>query len=223
MKRIARWAQQIGVARAVCFALLFALVPLRLADPAPLAELRVRAFDFFQVLRPRVQTIRPVVIVDIDEASLKEIGQWPWPRTTIADLVTGITQLGAVAIGFDIIFPEPDRMSPSVAERSFRGIDAETAPSSTASQVMTMRWPTPSSIRASWWDRPVRRSSNPKRRRKRRCKPDSRYAAPIPAPIWSRFRACCGTCPRSNRPPPAAGYFPSIRKAMELSAACRSS
>jgi adenylate cyclase len=126
MKRIARWAQQIGVARAVCFALLFALVPLRLADPAPLAELRVRAFDFFQVLRPRVQTIRPVVIVDIDEASLKEIGQWPWPRTTIADLVTRIAQLGAVAIGFDIIFPEPDRMSPSVAEHSFRGIDAET-------------------------------------------------------------------------------------------------
>ena len=126
MKRIARWVQQIGVAQAVCFALLFALVPLRLADPAPLAELRVRAFDFFQVLRPRVQTIRPVVIVDIDEASLKEIGQWPWPRTTIADLVTRITQLGAVAIGFDIIFPEPDRMSPSVAEHSFRGIDAET-------------------------------------------------------------------------------------------------
>jgi adenylate cyclase len=126
MKRIARWAQQIGVARAVCFALLFALVPLRLADPAPLAELRVRAFDFFQVLRPRVQTIRPVVIVDIDEASLKEIGQWPWPRTTIADLVTSITQLGAVAIGFDIIFPEPDRMSPAVAERSFRGIDPDT-------------------------------------------------------------------------------------------------
>jgi class 3 adenylate cyclase/CHASE2 domain-containing sensor protein len=126
MKRIARWAQQIGVARAVCFALLFALVPLRLADPAPLAELRVRAFDFFQVLRPRVQTIRPVVIVDIDEASLKEIGQWPWPRTTIADLVTSITQLGAVAIGFDIIFPEPDRLSPAVAERSFRGIDPDT-------------------------------------------------------------------------------------------------
>ena len=126
MTRIARWAQQIGVARAVCFALLIALVPLRLADPGPLEELRVRAFDFFQVLRPHVQTIRSVVIVDIDEASLKEIGQWPWPRTTIADLLTRITQLGAVAIGFDIIFPEPDRMSPAVAEHSFRGIDAET-------------------------------------------------------------------------------------------------
>jgi CHASE2 domain-containing sensor protein len=54
-----------------------ALVPLRLADPRPLEGLRVRTFDFFQVLRPRPQEIRPVVIVDIDEASLKAIGQWP--------------------------------------------------------------------------------------------------------------------------------------------------
>jgi len=126
MNSLIRRAQQVGLARAVCILLLFALVPLRLADPRPLEELRVRTFDFFQVLRPRPQEIRPVVIVDIDEASLKAIGQWPWPRTTVADLISQITQLGAVAIGFDIIFPEPDRMSPAIAERSFRGIDAET-------------------------------------------------------------------------------------------------
>jgi class 3 adenylate cyclase len=126
MKGLIRRAQQVGLARAICILLLFALVPLRLADPRPLEELRVRTFDFYQVLRPRQQEIRPVVIVDIDEASLKAIGQWPWPRTTVADLVTRITELGAVAIGFDIIFPEPDRMSPAIAEKSFRGIDAET-------------------------------------------------------------------------------------------------
>jgi len=126
MNRIARWARQFGVARAVCTVLLFALVPLRLADPRPLHEVRLRTFDLFQVLRPRVQTARPVAIVDIDEASLKAIGQWPWPRTTLADLVTRITRLGAVAIGFDVIFPEPDRMSPAIAEQSFRGIDADT-------------------------------------------------------------------------------------------------
>ena len=126
MNRMARWARQFGVARAVCLVLLFALVPLRLADPRPLAELRLRTFDLFQVLRPREQKARPVVIVDIDEDSLKEIGQWPWPRTTLADLVTRITQAGAVTVGFDVIFAEPDRMSPAVAEHSFRGIDAET-------------------------------------------------------------------------------------------------
>jgi adenylate cyclase len=126
MNSLIRRAQQVGLARAVCFLLLVALVPLRLADPRPLQELRARTFDFFQVLRPRPQEIRPVVIVDIDEASLKAIGQWPWPRTTVADLFKQITELGAVAIGFDIIFAEPDRMSPAIAERSFRGIDTET-------------------------------------------------------------------------------------------------
>jgi adenylate cyclase len=126
MKTIARWARKFGVARAVCIVLLFALVPLRLLDPRPLEEVRLRAFDLFQVLRPREQTAMPVVIVDIDEASLKDVGQWPWPRTVVADLVTRCTQLGAVAIGFDVIFAEPDRMSPAIAERSFRGIDDET-------------------------------------------------------------------------------------------------
>jgi adenylate cyclase len=126
MRRLARWARQFGVARAVCTLLLFALVPLRIYDPRPLEEVRLRTFDLYQVVRPREQTIRPVIIVDIDEASLKEIGQWPWPRTIVADLVTRIGELGAVATGFDIIFAEPDRMSPAVAEHSFRGIDAET-------------------------------------------------------------------------------------------------
>jgi adenylate cyclase len=126
MTRIARWARQFGVARAVCLLLLFALVPLRLANPRPLEELRLRTFDFFQILWPRQQNSRPVAIVDIDEASLKSVGQWPWPRTVLADLVTHITQAGAAAIGFDVIFAEPDRMSPAVAEQSFRGIDADT-------------------------------------------------------------------------------------------------
>src|SRR5580704_12503776 len=126
MKKLARWARQFGLARAVCIVLLFALVPLRVLDPRPIEELRPRSFDLFQVLRPRPQTSFPVVIVDIDEASLKAIGQWPWPRTVLADLVTHITQAGAAAIGFDVIFAEPDRMSPAVAEQSFRGIDADT-------------------------------------------------------------------------------------------------
>jgi adenylate cyclase len=126
MDRIARWARQFGVARAVCIVLLFALVPLRLANPRPLEELRVRTFDLFQVLHPRQQSSHPVAIVDIDEDSLKAIGQWPWPRTTIADLITRIAELGAVTTGFDVIFAEPDRMSPAVAEQSFRGIDPET-------------------------------------------------------------------------------------------------
>ena len=132
MKRIARWAREFGIARAVCILLLFALVPLRIADPPPIEELRLRTFDLFQVMRPREQTMRPVVIADIDEASLKEVGQWPWPRTVIADLVTRLRDYGAVAVGFDIVFAEPDRMSPAVAAGSFRGLDAQTREKLTA-------------------------------------------------------------------------------------------
>ena len=127
MKTLARWARQFGVARAVCTVLLLALVALRAADPPPLQELRLRTFDLFQVLHPRAELVpSPVAIIDIDEASLKAIGQWPWPRTVVADLVTKLKEQGALVIGFDVIFAEPDRMSPAVAAESFRGLDADT-------------------------------------------------------------------------------------------------
>jgi adenylate cyclase len=53
-----------------------------------------------------------VRVVDIDEASLAEQGQWPWPRTTLAKLSTRLMELGASTVAFDIVFPEPDRLSP---------------------------------------------------------------------------------------------------------------
>jgi adenylate cyclase len=126
MRTLARWARTFGLTRAICILLLLALIPLRILDPPPLEEIRLRTFDFYQSLRPRQTVARPVTIVDIDETSLKEIGQWPWPRTIVADLVTQLSQLGAVAIAFDVIFAEPDRMSPSIAATSFRNLDDDT-------------------------------------------------------------------------------------------------
>src|SRR5262245_35925967 len=126
MSTLAHWARRFGLTRAICLLLLLTLVPLRILDPPPLEEIRLRAFAFYQVLRQRQAVERPVVIVDIDETSLKQIGQWPWPRTIVADLITRLSQLGAVAIAFDVIFAEPDRMSPSIAVTSFRDLDEET-------------------------------------------------------------------------------------------------
>jgi len=110
----------------LCLVLLALMVFLRIVDPSPIAELRLKAFDFFQELKPRVATQRPVVIVDIDEKSLKALGQWPWPRTRIADLITQLTKMRALVIGFDVVFPEPDRMSPQIAAQSFQGLDDAT-------------------------------------------------------------------------------------------------
>jgi adenylate cyclase len=110
----------------MCLALLIGLAALRIADPAPVEEIRVRTFDTFQRIDPRVKTARPVTIVDIDEASLAKLGQFPWPRTRIADLITNLTKLGAVVIAFDIVFSEPDRLNPDVAADTFRDLDEET-------------------------------------------------------------------------------------------------
>ena len=130
MKRLRilrRWfKRRFGYARLMCLALLIGLAALRIADPAPVEELRVRTFDSFQRIDPRVKTARPVTIVDIDEASLAKLGQFPWPRTRIADLITNLTRLGAVVIAFDIVFSEPDRLNPDVAADTFRDLDEET-------------------------------------------------------------------------------------------------
>ena len=99
---------------------------LRATDPLPLEELRLRTFDTFQVLSPRDAEERPVVIVDIDEPSLRALGQWPWPRTRVADIITRLTELGALVIGFDVVFAEADRLSPQLAADAFRDLDETT-------------------------------------------------------------------------------------------------
>ena len=106
--------------------MLVGFAALRMLDPAPVREIRVRTFDLFQLFNPRVKKIKPVTIVDIDEKSLAKLGQWPWPRTVIADLITDLTRLGAVVIGFDVVFSEPDRLNPDVAARTMRDLDEAT-------------------------------------------------------------------------------------------------
>ncbi|MBV8926271.1 MAG: adenylate/guanylate cyclase domain-containing protein, partial [Bradyrhizobium sp.] len=130
MKRLRIWrrwfTRKFGFARVLCLLMLVALAGLRLLDPVPIRELRIRTFDTFQLLDPREKKIKPVTVVDIDEASIAKLGQWPWPRTTIADMIINLTNLGAVVIAFDAVFPEPDRLNPDVAARTMRYLDEAT-------------------------------------------------------------------------------------------------
>jgi adenylate cyclase len=127
LRILRRWfKRRFGFARLLCVGLLIGLAALRVADPAPIEEFRVRTFDTFQVLEPRVKTARPVRIVNIDEKSLAKFGQWPWPRTVVADLVNSLNRLGPAAIGFDVMFAEPDRLNPAVAAGTLRNLDEET-------------------------------------------------------------------------------------------------
>ena len=126
MKRLLHWARRLGLAQTWGAGLLILLLFMRVMDPLPIEELRLRTFDLFQVIEPRAATQRPVVIVDIDDLSLSRLGQWPWPRTRLADLITELAKLGALVIAFDIVFSEPDRLSPQIAVEAFRGLDEET-------------------------------------------------------------------------------------------------
>jgi len=118
--------RRFGYARLACLALLIGFAALRVLDPAPVEELRVRTFDGFQRFDPRDKTARPVTIVDIDDKSLEKLGQWPWPRTRIADLVNELTRLGAVVIAFDVVFAEPDRLNPDAVADTLRNLDEAT-------------------------------------------------------------------------------------------------
>src|SRR5262245_30969351 len=127
LRALPRWfKRRIGYARLLCLVLLIGFAALRVADPAPVEELRVRTFDAFQRIDPRKKTARPVTIVDIDDKSLEKLGQWPWPRTRIAALVSELTGLGAVVIAFDAVFSEPDRLNPGVAADAIPQLDEET-------------------------------------------------------------------------------------------------
>ncbi len=82
-------------------------------------------FDFYQNVKPRQEAGAPIVIVDIDEASMRTIGQWPWPRSQIAQLVDQLGQLGAADIAFDVVFSEADRTSLGTAAKTLEQAGAK--------------------------------------------------------------------------------------------------
>lgn len=122
------WLDALGRWRGVPFAVLliagFAL--LRALDPAPVETLRLRFFDTLQDIKPRAYDQQPVTIVDIDEESVTELGQWPWPRSLMARLINRLAASGAIVIGVDVLFAEPDRTSPDWIADSLPSLDEAT-------------------------------------------------------------------------------------------------
>ncbi len=116
-----------NVSRLLALLLLLLMVALRVVDPAPLETLRLKTFDLYQIALAPKPTPQQVIIVDIDEKSLDELGQWPWPRSTLAKIIDKVGQAGAVAVGLDILFPEHDRMSPANMAGIVEAYDKDTA------------------------------------------------------------------------------------------------
>jgi len=87
-------------------------------DPPVLKRL-VNAVNDFQLSLLKETPPSPLpLIVEIDEHSLEELGQWPWPRNLVARLLGKLSTLGVTAVGVDAIFPEKDRTSPSEVART---------------------------------------------------------------------------------------------------------
>ena len=86
----------------------------RIAAPDLLDRLMLISFDLYQRIAPRPSSDSPARIVDIDNDSLKQYGQWPWARSLDAELVDKLRVAGAAIVAFDIVFAEPDRTSPKL-------------------------------------------------------------------------------------------------------------
>ena len=91
---------------------------LYLFQPALLSTLDLKIYDTLLKSRPGRAASGNIVIVDIDTKSLAQYGQWPWPRYRIARLLDTLREMGAVSVGVDILFAEPDRSSLSNIQKN---------------------------------------------------------------------------------------------------------
>ena len=121
-----RFIKHYSWAHLIALGVLAAFVILRATDSQPIQLLRFKVFDSYQQITPREDSRQPVVIIDLDDESLAEFGQWPWPRTLLAKLVLKLKKSGVVGVAYDIVFAEPDRTSPGLLAESVRGLDKKT-------------------------------------------------------------------------------------------------
>lgn len=69
--------------------------------------------DYLFLFRGAIPTSGHVAIVDIDERSLAELGQWPWERNKVARVLQNLADAGVGIVGLDVVFAEPDNSSPA--------------------------------------------------------------------------------------------------------------
>lgn len=134
-QRVARWAW--ARAWAVPLAALATALVTMWVDPPVLRSLRHAAFDQFQQWHPRPRVDAPVRIVDIDDESLRRVGQWPWSRDQVARLLQHLEAGQPAVVAMDILFAEPDRTAtPASATAGATAPDAQLAAALTQGRVV---------------------------------------------------------------------------------------
>lgn len=110
------WAERAIIA-GLGLMLTFLAGTLAVFSPAIIRTLDLRVYDLLLEKTGFPAPSRVPVLVGIDDASLGEHGQWPWPRYRLAQLIDRLDQAGAQVIALDLLMPEPDRTSPEILQR----------------------------------------------------------------------------------------------------------
>ncbi len=86
-----------------------------------------RLRDYLFTIRGEIPNTNNVVIIDIDESSIKELGQWPWSRNKVSTIIQNLTDANIGIIGMDIVFAEEDNSSPHLVFNKY-GVKKENIP-----------------------------------------------------------------------------------------------
>ena len=92
--------------------------------PSLLDSFDNRIRDSYFIFKGETKTSNNVVIIDIDDSSIKEFGQWPWSRNILSKIIENLTNSNISVVGMDIVFAEEDRTSPSLIAKKL-GINKE--------------------------------------------------------------------------------------------------
>lgn len=103
----------------VATAIIAAVIFLNLFRSEYIEGIDKKVFDATYHIRGPLPHSGQIVIVNIDEKSLREVGQWPWPRQHVARVIENLTAAGAGIIGFDMLFAEADNSSPATVARDY--------------------------------------------------------------------------------------------------------
>jgi len=91
----------------LAIATLALLLLIRIADPSFIESVRLRYFD--QLITSQQAKDVPVYTVNIDEATLDKLGQFPFPRDMYADIIKELYKREAGLVVFNVLMPEKDR------------------------------------------------------------------------------------------------------------------
>ena len=100
------------------------LIVLYIFFPSLLDSFDNRVRDSYFIFKGETKTSNNVVIIDIDDSSIKEFGQWPWSRNILSKIIENLTNSNISVVGMDIVFAEEDRTSPSLIAKKL-GIKKE--------------------------------------------------------------------------------------------------